>query len=160
MLYILATGYMVSRCLSGIGVITLPKANASGTVAEFSQEHGGVFSAEALHELETGIGTLKNLFVTAMQALENGDKDIVAKVSKDKNKIRKLQKQNNKAHMARIKKNTCSSDLTMQYSNMLYNIDRIADNCVSISEEAMDNISFQKLYQNNAEQDQSLRKNL
>ena len=57
--------------------------------------------------------------------------------------------------MARIKKNTCSSDLTMQYSNMLYNIDRIADNCVSISEEAMDNISFQKLYQNNAEQDQS-----
>ena len=46
----------------------------------------------------------------------------------------------------------------MQYSNMLYNIDRIADNCVSISEEAMDNISFQKLYQNNAEQDQSLRK--
>ena len=28
------------------------------------------FSAEALHELETGIGTLKNLFVTAMQALE------------------------------------------------------------------------------------------
>ena len=57
--------------------------------------------------------------------------------------------------MARIKKNTCSSDLTMQYSNMLYNIDRIADNCVSISEEAMDNISFQKWYQNNAEQDQS-----
>ena len=57
--------------------------------------------------------------------------------------------------MARIKKNTCSSDLTMQYSNMLYNIDRIADNCVSISEEAMDNISFQKLYQNNAEQNQS-----
>ena len=38
MLYILATGYMVSRCLSGIGVITLPKANASGTVAEFSRK--------------------------------------------------------------------------------------------------------------------------
>ena len=29
---------MVSRCLSGIGVITLPKANASGTVAEFSRK--------------------------------------------------------------------------------------------------------------------------
>lgn len=38
MLYILATGYIVSRCLSGIGVITLPKANASGTVAEFSRK--------------------------------------------------------------------------------------------------------------------------
>lgn len=123
-----------------------------GDVAEFSQSQGGVFSDEAKHELETGIGTLENLFVTAMQALENGDKDIAAKVSKDKNKIRKLQKQNNKAHLARVKKNTCSSDMTVQYSNLLYNIDRIADNCVSISEEAMDNISFQKLYQNNADQ--------
>lgn len=123
-----------------------------GDVAELSQSQGGVFSDEAKHELETGIGTLENLFATAMQALENGDKDIAAKVSKDKNKIRKLQKQNNKAHLARVKKNTCSSDMTVQYSNLLYNIDRIADNCVSISEEAMDNISFQKLYQNNADQ--------
>lgn len=35
---ILAAGYMVSRCLSGIGVVSLPKANASGTVAEFSRK--------------------------------------------------------------------------------------------------------------------------
>ena len=35
---ILALGYMVSRCFSGIGVITLPKANAGGTVAEFSRK--------------------------------------------------------------------------------------------------------------------------
>ena len=38
MLYILAAGYMFSRSLSGIGVITLPKANAGGTVAEFSRK--------------------------------------------------------------------------------------------------------------------------
>lgn len=37
-LYVLALGYMVSRCLSGLGVISLPKANASGTVAEFSRK--------------------------------------------------------------------------------------------------------------------------
>ena len=37
-MYLLACGYMVSRCLSGLGVITLPKANASGTVAEFSRK--------------------------------------------------------------------------------------------------------------------------
>lgn len=35
---ILAVGYMVSRCFSGIGVVTLPKANADGTVAEFSRK--------------------------------------------------------------------------------------------------------------------------
>lgn len=37
-IYLLACTYMVSRCFSGIGVITLPKANASGTVAEFSRK--------------------------------------------------------------------------------------------------------------------------
>lgn len=35
---ILALGYMVSRCFSGIGVIMLPKASAGGTVAEFSRK--------------------------------------------------------------------------------------------------------------------------
>ena len=36
-MYLLACSYMVSRCLSGIGVITFPKARTDGTVAEFSR---------------------------------------------------------------------------------------------------------------------------
>lgn len=37
-LMIMALGFMVSRCFSGIGVITLPKAKEDGTVAEFSRK--------------------------------------------------------------------------------------------------------------------------
>ena len=33
-----AAGFMVSRCFSGIGVMALPKAKKSGTVAEFSRK--------------------------------------------------------------------------------------------------------------------------
>ncbi len=36
-IFVLAFGFMVSRCLSGIGVVTLPKAKADGTVADFSR---------------------------------------------------------------------------------------------------------------------------
>ncbi len=36
--FIMALGFMVSRCFSGIGVITLPKAKEEGTVAEFSRK--------------------------------------------------------------------------------------------------------------------------
>lgn len=36
-LSVMSLGFMVSRSLSGIGVITLPKAKADGTVAEFSR---------------------------------------------------------------------------------------------------------------------------
>lgn len=35
---VMAVGFTVSRCLSGIGVIVLPKAKADGTVAEFSRK--------------------------------------------------------------------------------------------------------------------------
>lgn len=34
---IMSMGFMMSRCLSGIGVITFPKARTDGTVAEFSR---------------------------------------------------------------------------------------------------------------------------
>lgn len=124
-----------------------------GEVAQLSQSKGGIFSPDACRELETGIGTLEVLFETAMKAVENGDRNTAEKVYEKKEIIRKLQKQNNKAHLSRVEKNTCSSNLTKEYSDLLYNIDRIADNCVGISEEAMDNISFQKLYQNNKAQD-------
>lgn len=35
--FVLALGFMVSRCLSGIGVVSLPKAKEDGTVADFSR---------------------------------------------------------------------------------------------------------------------------
>ena len=37
---IVAFGFMVSRCFSGLGVITLPKAREDGTVAEFQKIRG------------------------------------------------------------------------------------------------------------------------
>ncbi|MDO4336686.1 MAG: adenosylcobinamide-GDP ribazoletransferase [Eubacteriales bacterium] len=37
-LSVMGAGFMVSRCLAGIGVITFPKAKEDGTVAEFSRK--------------------------------------------------------------------------------------------------------------------------
>ena len=39
---VMCLGYMVSRCLSGIGVIVFPKARKDGTVAEFSRDAADV----------------------------------------------------------------------------------------------------------------------
>lgn len=47
-LYILCAGFMVSRCLSGIGVIIFPKAKPDGTVAEFSRNSADVASRNVL----------------------------------------------------------------------------------------------------------------
>lgn len=45
---VLSLGFMVSRCLSGIGVLTFPKAKADGTVAEFSRNSSDVVSRNVL----------------------------------------------------------------------------------------------------------------
>ena len=45
---IMSLGFMVSRCLSGIGVIVFPKAKSDGTVAEFSRNSSDVISRNVL----------------------------------------------------------------------------------------------------------------
>ena len=44
----MSLGFMVSRCLSGIGVIVFPKAKSDGTVAEFSRNSSDVISRNVL----------------------------------------------------------------------------------------------------------------
>lgn len=40
--WVLGAGFMVSRALSGLGVVTFPKARTDGTVAEFSRKSGDI----------------------------------------------------------------------------------------------------------------------
>ena len=45
---IVSIGFMMSRCLSGIGVITFPKARTDGTVAEFSRNASEIVARNIL----------------------------------------------------------------------------------------------------------------
>ena len=72
---LMALGFMVSRCLSGIGVVSFPKARADGTVAEFSQKSENrlvrgvlIFYLVVLFMLMILISPLKGIitFVTAL----------------------------------------------------------------------------------------------
>ena len=45
---IMSIGFMMSRCLSGIGVIIFPKARTDGTVAEFSRNASEIVARNVL----------------------------------------------------------------------------------------------------------------
>ena len=68
----------------------------------------------------------------------SGSLEDASAIAKAKNKMRKSVKQFNKAHLKRVEEGKCSEAMTTVYSQILYNLDRIGDNCVSICEEAMD----------------------
>ncbi len=61
-------------------------------------------------------------------------------IAKGKNKLRKAAKQFHKSHLARVKAGKCDDAMTPIYGSMLYNIGRIGDNCVAISEECLEEV--------------------
>lgn len=116
-------------------------------------DNGQLLSDAAIADLTACMDMTEKLFGESMNAIITGDSETPDKVAVDKKKIRKLQRQAGKAHLARVKKNTCVRSLTADYSALLYSMDRMADNCISIAEEAIDDFTFDKLDIENMDSD-------
>lgn len=116
-------------------------------------DNGQLLSDVAITDLTACMDMTEKLFSESMNAIITGDSETPDKVAADKKKIRKLQRQAGKAHLARVKKNTCVRSLTADYSSLLYSMDRMADNCISIAEEAIDDFTFDKLDIENMDSD-------
>lgn len=116
-------------------------------------DNGQLLSDAAIADLTACMDMTEKLFGESMNAIITGDSETPDKVAADKKKIRKLQRQAGKAHLARVKKNTCVRSQTADYSALLYSMDRMADNCISIAEEAIDDFTFDKLDIENMDSD-------
>lgn len=116
-------------------------------------DNGQLLSDAAITDMTACMDMTEKLFSESMNAIITGDSETPDKVAADKKKIRKLQRQAGKAHLARVKKNTCVRSLTADYSALLYSMDRMADNCISIAEEAIDDFTFDKLDIENMDSD-------
>lgn len=106
------------------------------------KKHGNKLSEKAVEELRECMQLSTKLFEEAIAAVEEGDQNIVDKMTKDKNRIRKINRQFSKAHFGRVNKKQCDTALSTGYTEILQNIGRITDNCVGIAEEAMAEVSF------------------
>ena len=106
------------------------------------KKHGNKLSEKAVEELRECMQLSTKLFEEAIAAVEDGDQNIVDKMTKDKNRIRKINRQFSKAHFGRVRKKQCDTALSTGYTEILQNIGRITDNCVGIAEEAMAEVSF------------------
>ena len=103
------------------------------------------FSDAATGELQDCIEISRKLFDRAIRSVKDGDLDRARTVVKKKNKMRKAQKQLKRAHLARVNEGLCDASMTEDYSAIMYSLDRIVDNCVSIAEETLDHIAFVNL---------------
>lgn len=108
-------------------------------------QSGRKLSASAEQELNECYDTAHDLFDRAVDSVRYGDADMAQQVLTDKKRLRKAQKRFNKAHMARVKAGKCESNLTADFSAILYGLERMVDNSVNIAEETLDSIHFVEL---------------
>ena len=107
--------------------------------------NGFKLSNEAVKEIKECMELSGKLFEEAIDAVKTGDNNVIDKMTRDKNKIRKINRQCSKAHFGRVKDKKCSKAMSGDYTEILQNIGRITDNCVGIAEEAIDNVKFMTL---------------
>ena len=118
-------------------------ATCSNIVAQNS-----VLSPTANQEMIKCISITQSLLERSVEAIKTGENDIAGDIFKDKDKMRRSERKCNKAHLKRVKLGECNASMTPHFSDILYNLSRIADNCISIAEEATDSVGFVELGKN------------
>lgn len=119
------------------------------TILRSLQAQGKKFSSAALENLSDYFKTISTMFGQAMNAIESGNEFDAQNVAHCRKRLAKLERKSNRAHLQRVKDKICDSTLTHDFSKLLYNLGRIADNCTTIAEEAMENMNFSQVSINN-----------
>lgn len=101
-----------------------------------------ILSEKAKEELAQCVTIAEELFEQAITAVATDNVDQAEQVIQDKKRMRKAQKKSTKKHLERLQENLCDPELTRAYSGILLNLDRVADNCTGIAEEALDRVTY------------------
>lgn len=107
-----------------------------------------VFSSAANEEIVKCITLAQSLLSRSVEAVKTGSKEMVNDIFRDTDQMRRSERHCNKAHLKRVKAGECHAHMTPYFSDLLYNLSRIADNCVSIAEEADTGAGFAELHKN------------
>ncbi len=114
-------------------------------IAEFAlikNEKKYVFSNEAKEELADAFDRAGKLVAYAFEALEKGDEDLARNVKKLEDKLDVLEEILRENHMQRLNQGKCSPELTVIYSDIIHNIERVGDHADNIADAVLADVNF------------------
>ena len=120
-------------------------AGRCGEIAESCdrlEAEGKKMSQEARKEIRTCMKITQKMFREAVNQKGQEKSDIVRNMAKERNKLRKVSRQYSKEVLNRVKKKKCDAAVLKYYEGIIYNIGKIADNCIGIAEETMGHALF------------------
>ncbi len=103
---------------------------------------GKDLSGIARSELVECFEEIQKFYTEAMDAVAYGTTITVEQINKSKKSLRQSQKAFRKAHLKRVQDGECDPMLTNVFNDILYNMERMSDDCVEIATEAQDNVHF------------------
>ena len=130
-----------------LGVVTTLKRLSirSGEVLNQIKDIGSMgkdLSGIARKELVECFEEVQNFFSKAMDAVAYSTPITIEEINRAKKEMRQSQKAFRKAHLKRVQNGECDQSLTDAFNDIIYNMERMADDCVEIATEAEDNIHF------------------
>ena len=130
-----------------LGVVTTLKRMAIRSNEILSQIHsimnsGRNLSGIARGELVECFEEIQQFFTLAMDAVAYDTPISMEQINKSKAQLRCSQKSFRKAHLKRVQNGECDAGLTDDFNDIIYNMERLVDDCVEIATEAQDNVHF------------------
>ncbi|MGL4483712.1 MAG: Na/Pi cotransporter family protein [Anaerovoracaceae bacterium] len=114
-------------------------------LAEFTKEkikRKLKFSEEANKEVYECLNTATEMVSDSISALENGDGNIANAILSKEEVLNEMEKQLRKKHISRLNKKECTPDLTVIYTDIIHNIEKIGDYCKNIALSVLDDVHF------------------
>ncbi len=91
------------------------------------------FSAEAKQELNVLLDAVTEILDLALLSFDEGNLDSAALVEPLEEVIDNLKKEMRRRHTQRLQKNDCTIELGFVYSDLVVNLERVADHCSNIA---------------------------
>lgn len=102
-------------------------------------ERNGTFSESALEEMGSSFTLVEQMASLVTEVLKNSDCNAATKVVELESNINQLEHRLRKKHLNRLNEGTCTPEMTVTYTEILHNLERIGDYCTHIAVFVLEN---------------------
>ena len=91
------------------------------------------FSNMALEELSESFELVESMVDKVTDVLKNNDANAAVRVLEMENQVNQLEHRLRKKHLGRLNEGVCTPEMTVVYTEILHNLERIGDCCAHIA---------------------------
>ena len=130
-----ADSHEVSTLLHSIGDFERISDHAVNLLSSADEIHTKktAFSESAMHELSVAVAAVKELLSNTISAFVNNDLELAKEIEPLEQVIDRIKRVSKARHIERLQKGECTIELGFIFSDIITNIERVADHCSNIA---------------------------